>query len=147
MSVVVREATLEEVVKLSMSIDEFPSPPGLNEYEKRLAGVRNILLIAEVNGAPGGFKVGYDRHLDGEVFYSWMGGVRKEYRRLGLASLLLEKMEFWCLEAGFTRLQFKTRNSHSKMISFAYSRGFWLIDFQKKEKVEDSRLLFEKELR
>ena len=146
MNVVVREGTIEEAVQVSMEIGEFQGPPDINEYKKRLHAVRYLVLIADVQGKAKGFKVGYDRHLDGETFYSWMGGVLEEYRHLGLATALLEKMEAWCRSQGFRKLQFKTRNVHTKMIGFAYARGFWLVDFKKKENAKDNRLVFEKEL-
>ena len=112
MQIEVRTGKLEEVLDLQNEIPELENPYSRTAYEHRLSGVHSIILIAEIARIPIGFKVGYDRFKDHKTFYSWMGGVHPSYRKMGVAKLLLEKMEVWCRIKGYEKLQFKTMNKH-----------------------------------
>ena len=104
------------------------------EYERRL-NESALILTAELNGSPIGFKVGYDRFKDGS-FYSWMGGVLPDYRQSGVASALADVQEEWAKENGYKTIKLKTRNKHEAMIAFAIDRGF---DITESEPNKDSR--------
>jgi len=81
------------------------------EFERRLSDRSALILVAYVDpdAAPAAFKVGYDRYHDGS-WYSWLGGVAADYRRLGIAAALLERQEQWVRAAGYSRIVVKTRN-------------------------------------
>jgi len=102
-------------------------------------------LIALWEGELAGFKVGYQSELP-EAFYSWMGGVRAEYRGKGIATALAEEQERWAKAQGFTSVFFKTRNRFPGMIQFGIKRGFKIVDFQPKGGVEDYRIVMRKDL-
>lgn len=141
----IRKGTIQEVVKLSHLLPEFENPHSIEAYQKRLDGVQSLILIAEVNGEPAGFKVGYDRDKDGS-FYSWMGGVLPKFRRMGLARQLAEYQEEWAMKNGYKKIRFKTRNSHKKMLIFALLRGFYLLEVVPYADPQSSRILLEKRL-
>lgn len=116
------------------------------DYESRLAVSPNHLVLVAVEGERVvGFKVGYQRDYDGS-FYSWMGGVSNQHRRLGIAQRLADAMEDWCVSKGYHTLRFKTRNRHKAMLRFALSNGFNLIGVEPAEQVEESRIWLEKRL-
>lgn len=146
MSVTIRTGTIEEVLMIQRQIPELKNGYGTQEYKNRLLGVESLILIAEVNDVPVGFKIGYDRYLDGEVFYSWMGGVIDAFREQGVAHQLLQKMEVWCKIKGYDRLKFKTQNKHRGMLQFAVRHGFDVVDFESKADPAESRIYFEKKL-
>ncbi|MEQ9302550.1 MAG: GNAT family N-acetyltransferase [Marinoscillum sp.] len=146
MELLVRPGSIEEVVQLQSLIPEFVNPHRKAEYVSRLTGAEHVVLIAELNGDPVGFKVGYDRFLDGEVFYSWMGGVLPEHRGKKIAKLLLEKMMIWCKVKGYKILKFKTLNKHRAMIRFAISQGFEVVDFEPCTPNADSKIYFQKHI-
>ena len=139
----IKEDSLEKVVALSQQIPEFHNPHGLATYQKRLKNVPSIILVAYVNGIPAGFKVGYER--DG-YFYSWMGAILPNYRRLGIARKLAEKQEDWARSKGYPHVTFKTRNGLKPMLLFALNRGFNIIDIQQRETVEAYRIILRKQL-
>ncbi len=146
MDIEIREGTILEAVQISRQIPEFDEPPNEPEYSKRFDGVDHIIFLATAANRLLGFKAGYDRHQDGVRFYSWMGGVRPEYRRLGVAGRLQQSLEKWCLQRGYKALQFKTRNQHRNMICFAMKHNFNLVGFKEKKHLEEHRLIFEKPL-
>lgn len=142
----IRTGSISEVVELSRKVPEFFQPHSEKIYEERLADTQHLILIAELDGNPAGFKVGYQRYSH-DVFYSWMGGVLNEYRRKGIATKLANEQETWAKTRGYTKVVFKTRNRLTKMIHFGLNRGFMIVDLIKKGKVGDYRLVMEKMLK
>ncbi len=140
----IKEGTIAQVVALSNQIDEFVSPHGALEYENRLANVPHNILVAYEGEEPVGFKVGYER--DG-YFYSWMGGVRKEWRRKGVAQTLANRQEEWARQQGYTSVTFKTRNRLKPMLLFGLRNGFNIVGFEEREDIGENRILLRKELR
>ena len=86
-SLQLREASLAELFWLHERIAEFPGKASLSFYEERLRHRVSLALVAFWDGELAGFKVGYQSELP-EQFYSWMGGVRPEFRRKGIATAL-----------------------------------------------------------
>jgi len=144
MSVIIREGTPKEMVEISWRIPEFENPYGLDEYNQRLSGKNHLLLLAEVNGQSAGFKAGYESDLD--TFYSWMGGVLPEYRNTGIAKALSAEQEKRIRKMGYSIIRIKTRTRHTAMIQFLLKEGFFIVELEKKGKVKDFRVIFEKKI-
>lgn len=83
------------------------------------------LFIAEVEGKPVGFKLGYEQS-EGE-FYSWLGGVLPEYRGLGIAADLMKAQHDWCRKHGYQKIQTKTQNRFREMLLLNLKFGFDVI--------------------
>lgn len=66
----VRQGTISEVVQLTRLIPEFENVYDQQEYGRRLDKCFHMILVAELDKEPVGFKVGYA--MDQSVFYSWM---------------------------------------------------------------------------
>ena len=139
----IQEDTLETVVAISKKIPEFHNPHELTTYQERLKNVPSIILVAYVNDVPAGFKVGYEK--DG-YFYSWMGAILPDFRRLGVARQLAEKQEAWAKEKGYPHVTFKTRNGLKPMLIFALSRGFDIIEIQPRATIAEYRIILRKKL-
>lgn len=141
----IREASPAELLWVHEHIPEFPGKVNLEFYTDRLSDRIYLALVAEKDGELLGFKVGY---LDNspDTFYSWMGGVRPEFRKHGIADALAEFQETWAKEKGFKWIYFKTRNRFPAMISFGLSRGFKIIQVIRKGGVEDYRVVMRKGL-
>lgn len=137
----IKEGDVETVVALSQQIPEFIHPHEATEYYKRINNVPHLILIAFVNAQPVGFKVGYER--SGE-FYSWMGGVLPNFRRLKIAQALQEQQEQWAQQNGYPHITFKTRNSHKAMLIFALKNGFDIIGFSERDTVAEHRIILRK---
>ena len=143
-SLQLREASLAELLWVHERILEFPGRASLSFYQDRLQHRLSLALVALWEGELAGFKVGYQSELP-ETFYSWMGGVRMEFRGKGIATALAEEQERWAKSQGFTSLFFKTRNRFPEMIQFGIKRGFKIVDLQPKGGVEDYRIVMRKE--
>jgi GNAT superfamily N-acetyltransferase len=140
-----REASLAELLWIHERIPEFPGKASLDFYAERLKHRLHLALVAEKEGELLGFKVGYQSDKP-DTFYSWMGGVRPEFRGKGIATSLAEEQEGWAKAQGFTSVFFKTRNRFPEMIQFGVMRGFKIVDLHPKGGVEDYRIVMWKEL-
>ena len=140
----IREGNHDEVVQLLQEIPEFKNPYEIEEIEKRLSG-EYLILICESEDEKIGFKCGY-RKSD-NTFYSWLGGVKKEYRKQGIADLLLAQMEDWCRGKDYDFLEFKTLNEHVSMLIFSLKRGFQITEVLDSVKDKRKRILLVKTLR
>lgn len=139
----VKQGNIETVVYLSREIDEFDHPHDEREYEKRLSGIPHLILVAWSNGEAVGFKVGYEREGS---FYSWMGAVKKEWRRKGIAKALADHQESWARQRGYDSITFKTRNRLKAMLTFAINNGFNIIGMEERPDIDENRILLRKKL-
>jgi len=139
----IKEGDIATVVSLSKQIPEFYDPHAADEYEKRLKYTRHLILVAYDEEKAIGFKVGYERY-DG--FYSWMGAILPAYRKLGIASALAKKQEVWAKQKGFSHVTFKTRNRLKGMLIFALKNKFNIIGLDKKEGIDNYRIVLRKKL-
>ena len=140
----ITKGTIKDCIGVMSQIPEF----GDNQYDEavfknRLSGTENLILIAVVGNHTVGFKVGYKRDEDGS-FYSWMGGVIPEFRKLKIAKKLADTQEEWAKKQGYTAITFKTRNYLKQMLIFALKNGFNIIDVIPKEKITDHRIILKK---
>lgn len=141
----IRGASPSELLWVHERIPEFPGKVSLDFYTERLKDRVFLALVAEKDDELLGFKVGYqDDELNS--FYSWMGGVRPEFRKYGIADALAEYQETWAREKGFKHIFFKTRNRFPAMISFGLKRGFKIVYLIRKDGVEDYRVMMRKML-
>lgn len=141
----IRQASPAELLRVHVQIPDFPGKASLEFYTERLKDRLFLALVAEKDGELLGFKVGYLRDTI-DVFYSWMGGVRPEFRRHGVADALADFQENWARERGFRSIYFKTRNRFPAMISFGLTRGFRIVNVLPKGGVEDYRIVMSKKL-
>ncbi|MCU0445579.1 MAG: GNAT family N-acetyltransferase [Microscillaceae bacterium] len=146
MKIEIREGTIADILTIYPQIPEFKNPHEADEYARRLdKAPKSLILIAWHQDQALAFKVGYERDNDGS-FYSWMGGVAQPYRRYGIAKQLADYQEDWAKKQGYTRIRFKTRNSHLPMLLFALQNGFQIIGLEPYYTVEENRILLEKKL-
>jgi GNAT superfamily N-acetyltransferase len=137
----VGEAELNIINELSKKVftawDEAGLRGALSEH------VRKFLLIAKVDGAVAGFKLGYARDLT--KFYSGWGAVDPEYRGLGVAQTLMTAQHNWCRGQGFKTVETRTKNIYREMISLNLRNGFDIVGSYTDEKGEP-KLILEKKL-
>lgn len=101
-----------------------------------------LMLVAEIDGTPVGFKVGYQ--LREGTFYSAKGGVIDAARRRGVARELLRRMLDIVQSWGYDRFVYDTfPNKHPGMTVLGLSEGFEVIKAGYSPQYEDYRLRFE----
>lgn len=134
------------VVALSSGIPEFTNYYGTRVYQQRLEGKKSLILVANYYNEPAGFKVAYDKYGDGSL-YSWMGAVLPHYRKKGIAKSLASHQEAWAKQHHYKTIRFKTRNNLKPMLMFALNNNFNIISVETKQRIEDYRIILEKDLK
>lgn len=86
-----------------------------------------LLVVTSMNGMKViGYKIGYE--LDNNRFYSWLGGVDPNFRKHGIASVLMQKQHQYLKEKGYSVVQTKTMNKWRNMLVLNIKNGFDVID-------------------
>jgi len=131
----------EDAYSVSLQIPEFDPWYPWSRWEQHLQGKAVIALVAFVGDISAGFKVGY--HAS-DHFYSWIGGVVPDYRRMGVATLLADVQEALVRASGTRVIRMKTRNRFREMLHFAVKQGFYLTGVEQRGIVEDWRITLHK---
>src|SRR5262249_35028054 len=116
-----RESVILEIHEIQTRI--FEHPFALEKIRERVSGKDVFRSIhAYSNGRIVGFKTGFS--IGNGVFYSWIGGVDPDHRKLGLGKrlMLLQHQELKAL--GFVKVQTKTQNRFRDMIILNLKSGF-----------------------
>jgi predicted GNAT superfamily acetyltransferase len=104
-----------------------------DDLANKMASKPQLLVITAMNGTKViGYKIGYA--IDNNNFYSWLGGVDTNYRKHGVASLLMEKQHQYLKENGYNVVQTKTMNKWRSMLVLNIKNGFDVIDTYTDEK-------------
>jgi len=99
----------------------------------KMASKPQLLVIAAVDGKKViGYKIGYE--VNSHTFYSWLGGVDPDYRKNGIASMLMEKQHQYLRANGYSVVQTKTMNKWRSMLVLNIKNGFDVIDTYTDEK-------------
>jgi predicted GNAT superfamily acetyltransferase len=116
----------------------------LEKFANRINSADKLFTILAISdGEIIGFKLGYQ--LDSTIFYSWIGGVKKDFRKQGIADELMKRQHDWCKMNGFKIVQTKTKNSFKPMLILNIKHGFDIIELQRNERNE-IKIVLEKEL-
>jgi GNAT superfamily N-acetyltransferase len=86
------------------------------------------LWLAEADGAPVGFKLGYRRGA--RLLYSWLGGVVPEWRGKGVARALMVRQHEHALAQGYSLVETRTRAANNAMLLLNLSCGFHVCGFE-----------------
>ena len=142
-NIVIKEASLEEVVLVNATITEFGGPYEKFYFESRLKGKPHLALGAYIGGKAVGYMVAYDRDNDGS-FYCWMAGVSPEHRRKGIIGQLMASLEQWTNANGYSWITIKTRNARREMLAYLVKAGFNFTAVEERPATRDNRILLEK---
>ncbi|MBW3516426.1 GNAT family N-acetyltransferase [Shewanella sp. NKUCC01_JLK] len=115
-----------QLIQLSQQIPELDHPLTNEVLDQRLQGKTCLILVAYVEGELAGFKLGYEQ--EETIFYSWLGGVASDFRRLGLAQSLLEYQETWARRQGYNHIQVKTLNRFPAMLNLLISNQYLITE-------------------
>jgi GNAT superfamily N-acetyltransferase len=104
-----------------------------------------LILLAEVESVPIGFKIGYG--LSAGVFYSAKGGVLSNWRKKGLAKRLLRAMEDTVRLDGYRELRYHTFPTRwPGMLSLGRSAGYDILEAVWNPVYNDYQILMFKKL-
>src|SRR5688572_4853214 len=92
-------------------------------FAEQIEGRRDVLaLIAHLEGNPVAYKVGYQDKP--RRYYSWTGGVLRDYRGQGLARRMQHWQHQWLRGRGYQSVSFNSFNKFRPMLQFGLSSGF-----------------------
>jgi GNAT superfamily N-acetyltransferase len=147
-----------EVEFMEELFTEFSGKKGAAEIMQRLDGREHLILLSMAQSLedpsleiPVAFKVGHElretesdlqlsdlsfhlrdavRFPGRKVFYSWIGGTRKEWRGQGHYRALTEQQEEWAHRNGYDELVVKTKNKYYYMRATLARMQFDVIKFE-----------------
>jgi len=89
-----------------------------------------------------GCKMGY-AHTQTR-YYSWLGGVRVDFRRRGIATELMHRQHLWLQENGYQTVETGARQDNHEMAKLNLASGFAVVGIRYKGQVPD--VIYEKRL-
>lgn len=144
MSIKIEIGSAADIVALSKQIPEFEQATTLERLQSRLDGAVSLILVAKLEGALVGYKVGYQ--LTEETFYSWLGGVVPEHRKHGVATLLFNYQEKWVLNSGYKQIKVKSMNRFPGMLNLLISNGYEIVGIEESVCGSEGKIVFLKRL-
>ncbi len=148
-----------EIEYMEQFFAEFEEKKLAHELLRRLSNRRHLILISMAPAldepdhlVPVAFKVGHELravetdgplldlawHLNDcvnfserKVFYSWIGGTRKEWRGQGHYRALTEQQEEWAHSQGFDEIVVKTKNKFHAMRATLDHLNFDVLKFER----------------
>ncbi len=118
----IRKASLDELAKIHNQIGELSAVAGSDYFSERIGAKEWLALIAEINGVPVAYKLGY--WLAPDIFYSWLGGVLPAYRQQGIAKKLLLEQEQRVFELGAKEIRVKSMNRYKSMLLLLVAQDY-----------------------
>jgi GNAT superfamily N-acetyltransferase len=135
-----------DVATLARLYNEIFRPPQTEEFfKRRFLGRYNLtLLLATLDGRPVGFIAGFE--LKPATYYSWLCGVLPDFRRLGVASQLMEAMEAWAAEHAYAHVRMECHNRHREVLKLAIDLEYDIVGMRWDTERADNLVIFEKTL-
>lgn len=151
MAISISIGTVDEALTVEDGIPEFERKHSREDVEARIGERTHLILIAkhdQENGSqPIAYKVGYEES-DG-VFYSWIGGVLPDFRRMQLAQKLLDAQEAWVKSQGYSEIRVKSMNRFAGMLILLIKNGYQIVGLEPpiseySPDIESAKILFRK---
>lgn len=140
---VLTDDILQTLVELDQAIFDQPIPA--QEFKNIFSCASDvIILIAQKNNQPIGFKIGH--RLKHHTFYSMFGGVLSEHRQMGVARALMEHQHKILMERGYKTVRTHTRNKFKDMLIFNLSFGFEVIGVSQSLDSQELSIILEMKL-
>lgn len=118
----------------------------LEFFQLRFRGRHNVtMMVAMVDDRHVGFIVGFE--LMPSTYFSWICGVHPEYRRLGIATQLIQAQQAYAQEHDYATLRFECNNQHRPMLHVAINEGYDLVGIRWDTANGNNVVIFEKDMR
>jgi len=111
-------------------------------FKKRLENTLGVyVVLAYTNLELVGFKIGYP--YNNTTFYSWVGGVKCNFRNKGIGQQLAKLQEQHAKDLGFAKLRTKSMNRFKAMMIMNLKNGFDIKKIYTNRKGQ-TKIVFEK---
>ncbi len=136
-----RVGTVEEAYKVFVNVPELDQYLSLDEMQGRVIE-GSIVLVSEHKGELIGFKIGYPlNHTD---FYSWLGGVVPNKRKLGAAKRMLDLQEKLAAKRSYTNISVKSMNRFKSMLHMLIANDYKITGVENDGNENGERICFKK---
>ena len=95
------------------------------ELSWRLARMPDVSVQLARAGEIVGFKIGYA--VGATRYHSWLGGVRADQRRLGIARRLMDAQHAWAKAHGYSSIETATTQDNAAMLTLNLQAQFSVI--------------------
>lgn len=102
------------------------------------------MLVASVEGQPVGFFLGFE--LKPTAYFAWLYGVAPSFRRMGIASQLVDAVHAWATDHGYESIRFECHNQHRPMLHLAIARDYDIVGIRWDPDRGENLVIFEKSL-
>ncbi len=143
MTPLVKQTTLEKILKLNKNIPEFKNESS-KEFKERLKGKRKLPLVAILDKKSAGYLVGYA--INKSTFYIWRAGVIPRYRRKKAMTALMDYTGRWAKKRGYKKINIKTRSTRKAQLANLLKRKYTLVRAETEQKTSIKKIYFEKGL-
>ena len=110
---------------------------------RRYLGRPNILcFVARLENNAVGFYIGFE--LKPAVHFAWNVGVVPDFRRVGVASQLMQAAQAWAKEQGYISIRFECNNTHRPMLHFGISENYEIVGIRWDPDTAQNLVIFER---
>jgi GNAT superfamily N-acetyltransferase len=115
-------------------------------FRRRYSGRRNVCqMVAELDKNPVGFIIGFE--LTPATYICWLCGVLPDFRRLRIATQLIQAQHSWARDHSYEIMRFECLNQHRPMLHVAITEGYDLVGIRWDTASGNNVVIFEKDLR
>lgn len=111
------------------------------KYEARIAGKAVSNFMAELEGHPVGFVVGFPEE---DLFYIYLFGVAPQHRNRGIGQQLLDHTEHWARANGYNGISLQSRNKFPDMLRLLIKNRYNIVSFEDRGDCYSSPIRFQK---
>lgn len=141
--VIADDRQLAHAVELYNSV--FRPKREIDYFKRRFLGRHNVLtLLAKMDEQPVGFWMGFE--LKPTMFYHWLGAVRQDVRRHGVARQLQDAQHAWARDRGYEHIRCECLNHQREFIHFAVATAYDICGIRWDSTHADNLIVFEKHL-
>ena len=141
----IREAPIEEVVKVNATIVEFDEAYPKEYFEERYIWKEALIIVAYREWQAAGYVVWYDRYQDGS-FYCRMAWVDPNFRKKWILTALMDYQNIRAKNKWYNKIKIKTRNSRRQMLSFLVKEGYLFTGVVEAADITDNGIYLEKSI-
>ena len=114
-------------------------------FQRRFRGRHNVvMMVAMVDDRHVGFIIGFE--LMPSTFFCWLCGVLTEFRRMGIATQLIQAQHAWAQEHDYVTIRFECNNQHRPMLHVAISESYDPVGIRWDTASGNNVVIFEKDL-
>ncbi|WP_196158774.1 GNAT family N-acetyltransferase [Reinekea sp. G2M2-21] len=136
-----RLGTVEEAFEVFKKVPELDQYLSIEQMREKIQDGA-LILVSENKGQLIGFKIGYP--LNDNEFYSWLGGVIPEMRKLGSAKRMLALQEKIVRERSFTSITVKSMNRFRSMLHMLLANDYDITAVENYGNKDGERICFKK---